>query len=304
MWFLASPRDPCSALMFLVYISDLTLQLRSRHALFADDCKIYGTADKANEIKSDLAVVQTWCDVWKMKLNVEKCSVLYIGVSNSKTNYTIAGKILVTVQQQKDLGVVLTSTLSWSEHVATTVCRANFVVHTLKKSFQRVNEESFVKLYSSYVRPILEYANLIWAPVLKRDIDLLEKVQQRATKIVHGLQNKQYEERLNILQLQTVVNRRKRGDLIWTFKLLKNIKVSCRIDGMFSLKDNDGLRGHSLKLHHEKYKTRIRQNFLPNRVFDNWNALPECAVTSDSISKFKNQIDDVYFSRNAQMSKQ
>jgi ribonuclease P/MRP protein subunit RPP40 len=57
-------------LMFLVYTSDLTLQLRSRHALFADDCKIYGTADKANEIKSDLAAVQTWCDVWKMKLNV------------------------------------------------------------------------------------------------------------------------------------------------------------------------------------------------------------------------------------------
>jgi ribonuclease P/MRP protein subunit RPP40 len=179
-------------LMFLVYISDLTLQLRSRHALFADDCKIYGPADKANEIKSDLAAVQTWCDVWKMKLNVDKCSVLHIGVSNPKTNYTVAGKILAIVQQQKDLGVVLTSTLSWSEHVATTVCRVNFVVHTLKKSFQRVNEESFVKLYSSYVRPILEYANLIWAPVLKRDIDLLEKVQRRATKIVHGLQNKQY----------------------------------------------------------------------------------------------------------------
>jgi glycine cleavage system regulatory protein len=69
-----------------------------------------------------------------MKLNVEKCSVLHIDVSNPKTNYTIAEKILATVQQQKDLGVVLTSTLSWSEHVATTVCRANFVVHTLKKS--------------------------------------------------------------------------------------------------------------------------------------------------------------------------
>jgi hypothetical protein len=82
---------------------------------------IYGTAAKANEIKSDLAAVQTWCDVWKMKLNVEKCSVLHIGVSNPKTNYTIAGKILATVQQQKYLGVVLTSTLSWSEHVATTV---------------------------------------------------------------------------------------------------------------------------------------------------------------------------------------
>jgi hypothetical protein len=56
------------------------------------------------------------------------------------------------------------------------------VVHTLKKSFQRVNEESFVKLYTSYVRQILEYANLIWAPVLQRDIDLLDKVQRRATK--------------------------------------------------------------------------------------------------------------------------
>jgi hypothetical protein len=91
---------------------------------------------QTNKIKSDLAAVQTWCDVWKIKLNVEKCSVLHVGVSNPKTNYTIAGKILATVQQQKHLGVVLTSTLSWSEHVATTV-----------------NEESFVKLYTRLRKP-------------------------------------------------------------------------------------------------------------------------------------------------------
>jgi ribonuclease P/MRP protein subunit RPP40 len=91
--------------MFLVYISDVTLQLRSSHALFADDCKIYATVAKPNEIKSglSLAAVQTWCDVLKMKLNIEKCSVLHIRVNNPKTNYSI----VATVQQQKNLEVVL-----------------------------------------------------------------------------------------------------------------------------------------------------------------------------------------------------
>jgi ribonuclease P/MRP protein subunit RPP40 len=115
--------------MFLVYISDVTLQLRSSHALFADDCKIYAIFAKPNEIKSglSLAAVQTWCDVLKMKLNIEKCSVLHIRVNNPKTNYSI----VATVQQQKNLG----STLCWREHVAVTVRRANFVTCSLKKSY-------------------------------------------------------------------------------------------------------------------------------------------------------------------------
>ena len=72
----------------------------------------------------------------------------------------------------------------------------------------------FVKLYKAFVRPHLEYAQVIWSPHLKRHIDIVENVQIRATKLVDGLQNLDYRERLQRLNLQTLAFRRLRGDII------------------------------------------------------------------------------------------
>ena len=80
--------------------------------------------------------------------------------------------------------------------------------------------ELMKQLYTSLVKPLLEYANVVWHSYLERDIEMLERVQHRATRIVLGLSNLRYEERLRILNLPTLEYRRNRGDAIEVFKYL------------------------------------------------------------------------------------
>ena len=93
---------------------------------------------------------------------------------------------------EEDLGVWLSNTLKPGEHVAHAVSSANRV---LKRTFTYV--ELMKQLYTSLVSPHLEYGNVVWHPYLKKDIELLERVQHRATRIVPGFSKFSYEERLN-----------------------------------------------------------------------------------------------------------
>ena len=76
-------------------------------------------------------------------------------------------------------------------------------------------------LYRALVRPHLEYCAQYWRPYLQKDIDTLERVQRRATKLAHGLQDKTYQERLKDLNMYSMEERRDRGDMIETFKYIK-----------------------------------------------------------------------------------
>ena len=78
----------------------------------------------------------------------------------------------------------------------------------------------FLLLYKSLIRRQLEYAQTVWSPYKKKLIDAIEKVQRRATKVLPGMKNLPYEERLRKLNLPSMVYRRSRGDMIETFKIL------------------------------------------------------------------------------------
>ena len=106
--------------------------------------------------------------------------------------------------------------------------------------------EIFLPLYLTLVRPLMEYAVQCWSPYLQGDIDLLERVQQRVTKLVPGISHLPYNQRCQELKLQTLRERRLRGDMIEVYKLLNGFEdVDYR--KFFNLSDRQS-RGHSLKL--------------------------------------------------------
>ena len=148
----------------------------------------------------------------------------------------------------------------------------------------------FLKLYKQLVRPILEYAVCIWNPYLSRDIDLIERVQHRATKCVKGLRSKSYNERLKALNLESLQTRRNVLDLCEVFKLLHNHTPIGK--KMFKLYTGNSMctRGHSFKL--EKFQCRLdcRKHFFGNRIISLWNSLPDEVVNSSTLHTFRKRV--------------
>ena len=96
-------------------------------------------------------------------------------------------------------------------------------------------------LYKLYVRPALKYCTPAWSPYLLKDIDLLEQVQYRATKLVTSIANLPYEERLATLGLHSLFCRRQRSNLIETYKIINKIND---VHVGFTLSNNSRTRGH------------------------------------------------------------
>ena len=140
-----------------------------------------------------------------------------------------------------------------------------------------MDKYQFLRLYKALVRPHLDFADIIYFPTTKKNKQIVENVQRRATRLVPGFKELDYETRLKELNLPTLQYRRDRGDLIFVFKILHNL---VDIDySLFFSKKSDGheinTRGHSLKLHKPRASKNIRINAFSHRIIDNWNALLE-----------------------------
>jgi hypothetical protein len=248
-----------------------------------------GTSGEINSLREDLNKLVEWSKEWLMLFNVDKCRVMHLGYANGEAEYRMNGRCLQAVTEDVDLGVTVQSDLKCAKQCAKVVGQANRTLGLIKRTFGNFSADIVVQLYKSLVRPRLEYAVQAWRPYLHKDIELMERVQRRATKLVKGMGNKSYEERLRLLQMTTLETRRLRGDLIEVFKIMKGFEHIDR--SKFFVVADSNTRGHEWKL----VKTRCRLNCrffsFSNRIVNMWNNLPSDVVACSTIIGFKNKVD-------------
>ena len=244
-----------------------------------------------------------WSELWQLKFHPDKCSVLKLGPHRESEYHMTTkdkdGKLIRTklkeTKAEKDLGVIIDNELSFKQHIAQAVLKANRVVGVIRRSFDYLTPIMFVQLFKGLVRPILEYGHCIWKPDEKKQKGLcadIERVQKRATKMLSQLKDLPYPERLRRLKLPSLEHRRKRGDAIETYKYLMDYYKVKRPELKQAEKSPQmRTRGNSMKLEKPRHRLDKRGNYFGLRAINLWNSLPEDVVTAPSVNAFKNRLD-------------
>jgi hypothetical protein len=286
---------------FVMYINDLPRHAQSTVRIFADDTKLFTQSDNAparETLQQDLNSLQEWSKDWQLIFHPQKCCVLRLGQCDEEPRYFMEGKdsngdkcthALSVTTSERDLGVIVDSKLTFKDHVAQATAKANRTLGVIRRSFDYLNEATFVQLYKSLVRPILEYGHSVWQPHQKGLQSDVEDVQRRATKLIASLKNKPYPERLAALELPSLEHRRMRGDMIDLYKYMHGIYKTSR--PQFERHSGRETRGNSLKLAKHHCRLTVRSNFFSERVVSTWNNLPDSVVQAPTINAFKNRLD-------------
>ena len=294
-------------LLFILFINDLPSRIANLSKIYADDNKILSVVNNHLErdiLQNDIDNTTNWTNENCLTLNGDKCKIIHYGSSNNNFEYNLIinnnHTILKSDRHEKDVGIIFTNDLKFSNHIDQIVNKSYRILGLLINTFNQIDLDTYRTLYCSFVRPLLEFAAPVWNPYMQKDIDKLERVQRKATKLAPGLKNLCYEDRLKILRLTTLEERRRRGDLIQIFKIVKGFDVVNWHKPLRFFREQTGhtssinTRGHHLKFSRDNFKINCRHHFFTNRVANAWNSLPTDCVETNSLDLFKSKIDNLY----------
>ena len=287
-------------LFFLIYINDFVEVLPKTiiSKLFADDAKLYtemeGDLD-ADYLQTGLDNLCKWAKKWQLKISYNKCFSMDVGLKRTQQPYpdhSIDGVLLSSVNECRDLGVIVDNKLHFTTHISEMVAKSKQRMALLFRTFIVKDPVHLVRGFKSYVLPLIDYCSQVWSPHRAKDILLIESVQRKFTKRIPGLKNLSYAERLSRLELTTLERRRLNFDLSMCYKILHGF-VSGPPEKYGLILSSRMSRGHSLKLTVEHCKVDSRKFYFSNRVCHPWNSLPDSIVSANNVKTFNNNLKSI-----------
>ena len=276
-------------LLFIIYLNDLPGGIQSFVSLFADDLKLLINSDAYITVQEDLDYLTEWQNKWLLKFNTvdSKCKILHVGKSNPNHSYYLNDHELPNTTTEKDLGVNINDTLTWTSHIEIAINKAMSMTGWVTRNVSSRDRIVMLNIYKSLIRPQVEYCVQLWNPRPRHGnwstILKIEEVQRKFTRLIDGIGLKTYRERLETLSLTTLVERRARGDLIECFKIYKG----------FANYGKDLLKisrsGYNFIMTAKKGSKMA--DFFPERAINHWNKLPDHVKEAESVDILKNRLE-------------
>lgn len=225
-----------SGLAFNIYINDIYTFLSTKFWLFADDNKTglpIRNSEDANILQNSLNSLYEWCLINKMELNISKCKQITFHRKSQpiEHQYTINNIPLEKITEIKDLGVTFNHKLSFNQHyenISKKAYKTLGFINRNSKEFQ--NPKTYITLYNTFVRPILEYASSVWSPYYAKYQAEIESVQHKFLRNLSYKQhrpmditNHNYSDIMTYNNIISLQHRRDVIDIIFLFKILNNM---------------------------------------------------------------------------------
>jgi hypothetical protein len=285
-------------LLYLLYINDKVTDIQANIRLFADDTSLYiiveDPASSAVALNLDLSRIISWSKSWLVSFNPSKTECMLFSRKRIKPIHLpllMEQTSIAHVKTHTHLGLVLSEDAKWSSHISYILEKAwqrIGILRSLKYTLTRSNLE---KMYITFIRPLLEYGDIIWdncSVALKNDI---ESVQVEAARIVTGATKYCNIDRLlKDLNWESLSQRRKKHSMMQIYKMQNNIAPSylcnlipVRTSQAYDLRSQNGIPPVYAN-------TQLYSNsFLPSAI-RHWNNLSPDIRNSNSLLEFKKKI--------------
>ncbi len=268
-------------LLFIVYVNDIPDTISNSHCfLFADDAKllkVLSSTSDHEELQEDLLAINTWCKQWNLKLNYSKCAVVHFSTkSQQPIPYFIGETTIPFMETQRDLGVTVTSNLSWSSHCDYVCAKAYRSLFVIRRNLPTSSPVTLRKqLYLTLVKSHVCYCCQLWRPCLIRDIQSIERVQRRATKYILMDYNSEYKSRLMNLNMLPLMYWLELQDLVFLVKCLKDPHDTIGINRYLNPVNSESTRANTKNnLQHRFSRLSSTRHFYFFRIVRLWNAIP------------------------------
>lgn len=289
-------------LLFLIYVNDIAKNVdpNVKVKLFADDCVIYSSVRSSScqdTLNRSLCKLADWCDDRGMQINFSKTVSMTITLKRKPLLYTyhIGNRNLESITSVKYLGITINSNLKWDTHIDNICNKAFKKLCFLRRKLKKSPSSVKLQAYLSLVRPVLEYASIVWDPYCNKEIDKLERIQRLAARFICSdyKTSSSVSGMLGQLGLDPLHVRRKIARLKFFYSLFHNQTGLANATYITPAPHRSARIFHSKVVQSYFARTNIFQKSFFPLTSEEWNHLPEFVVECTSYVSFEKLLKNV-----------